>query len=130
MVHKYMLQFERQTMKQGVLHCLYISNDVSYQLVLLMVYHQAVLHMLHDDCGHQGLDCTLTLARERSYWSTMYWDVAKDETNYHRCQVMKSHYMGPHIQQGSLVANNPLDLLCIDFTEINPSEDGKEDVLC
>ena len=30
---------------------------------------------------------------------------------------------------GSHVANNPLDLLCIDFLKIDPSKDGKENVL-
>ena len=31
--------------------------------------------------------------------------------------LQKGHYIGPHTQQGALVANNPLDLLCIDFFE-------------
>ena len=47
---KYLLQFDRLVLKQGVLHCIYISNDVeSHQLVLSLEYHEAVLHMLHDD---------------------------------------------------------------------------------
>ena len=36
---------------------------------------------------------------------------------------------GPHTQQELLVANKPLDLLCIDFLKNNPSKDGKENVL-
>ena len=32
-------------------------------------------------------------------------------------------------QQGSLVANNLLDLLCIDFLKVDPSRDGKENIL-
>ena len=52
---KYLLQFDRLILKQGVLHCIYISNDVeTHQLELPLVYHQTVLHMLHDDYGHQG----------------------------------------------------------------------------
>ena len=40
------------------------------------------------------------------------------------------HYTGPHTQQGLLVvANIPPDLLCIDFLKIDPSKDGKENVL-
>ena len=62
---KYLLQFDRLVLKQGVLHCIYISNDVeSHQLVLPLEYHEAILHMLHDDFGHQGLDWTLALVRE------------------------------------------------------------------
>ena len=56
-VQKYLLQFNQLVMKQGVLHWIYITNDVeSHQLVLPREYHQTMLCMLHDDYGHQGLD--------------------------------------------------------------------------
>ena len=97
---------------------MYISNNVeSHQLVLPLEYHETVLCMLHDDYGHQGLDRTLALVRERFYWSTMNHDATEYVINCHWCHVAKGHYTGPHTQQGSLVANNPLDLLCIDFFE-------------
>ena len=39
-VRKYLLQFERLTLKKGVLHRLYINNDVEYhQMVLPLKYH-------------------------------------------------------------------------------------------
>ena len=41
---KYLLRFDRLVLKQGVLHRIYISNDVeSHQLVLPLEYHRAVL---------------------------------------------------------------------------------------
>ena len=127
---KYLLQFDRLVLKQGVLHCIYISDDVeSHQVVLPLEYHKAVLHMLHDAYGHQGLDQTLALVRERFYWSTMNHDATEYVTNCHWCHVAKGHYTGPHTQHGSLVANNPLDLLCIDFLKVDPSRDGKENIL-
>ena len=92
-------------------------------------YHQAMLCMLHNDYCHQGLDCTLALVRERFYWSAMNQDVTEYVTNCHQCHVTKGHYTGPHIQQGSLVANNPQDLLCINFLKVDPSRDSKENVL-
>ena len=92
-------------------------------------HHQAVFHMLHDDYGFQGLDWTLALVRDRFYWSTMNQGVTKCVTNYHWFHVTKGHYTGPHTQQGSLVANNPLDLLCIDFLKVDPSRDSKENLL-
>ena len=101
----------------------------THQLVLPLKYHEAVLHMLHDDYGHQGLDWTLALVKERFYWSTMNHDVAKYITNCHQCHVAKGHYTGAHTQQGLLVANNPLDLLCIYFLNVDPSRDGKENIL-
>ena len=122
-----MLQLDHLVLKQGVLHQIYVINDVeTHQLMLPLKYHEAVLCMLHDYYGHQGLDQTLALVRERFYWFTMNHDVAKYITNCHWCHVAKGHYKGPHTQQGSLVANNPLDLLCIDFLKVDPSRDGKE----
>ena len=127
---KYLLQFDRLVLKQGVLHQIYISNDVeSHQLVLPLEYHKAVLHVLHDDYGHQGLDWTLALVRERFYWSAMDHDATEYVTNCHWCHVAKGHYTGLHTQQGSLVASNPLDLLCIDFLKVDPSRNGKENIL-
>ena len=83
-VWRYLLQFDWMVMKQGVLHWVYIANDVeSHQFVLPKEYQQAVLHMLHDDYSHQRLDHTLALVRERFYWSMMYQNVIEYVTNYH-----------------------------------------------
>ena len=50
-------------MEHGVLHWIYITNNVeSYQLVLPREYQQVLFQMLHDDYGHQGLDHTLAQA--------------------------------------------------------------------
>ena len=90
---KYLLQFDRLVLKKGVLHQIYISNDVeTHQLVLPLEYHETVLCMLHDDYGHQGLDQTLALVRERFYWSTMNHDATEYVTNCHWCHVAKGHY--------------------------------------
>ena len=34
-----------------------------------------------------------------------------------------------NVKQGSFEASNPLDLLCLDFTAVDPSRDGKENIL-
>ena len=89
-VQKYLLQFDSLIMKQGVLYWIYNTNDVeSHQLVLPKEYWQAVLHMLHDDCGHQELDHTSALVRERFYWSTVYQDVTDYVTHCHQCHVAR-----------------------------------------
>ena len=67
-VRKYLLQFERLTLKKGVLHHLYINNDVEYHQMILHIKYQAqVLKLLHDGQGHQGLEITLALCQERFY---------------------------------------------------------------
>ena len=72
-----MYQFHRLILKDGVLHRLYIHNDVEYhQLVLPQRYHKKMLQSLHNDLGHQGIDRTLDLLRERVYWPTMTQDAS------------------------------------------------------
>ena len=52
-----MYQFHWLILKDGVLHRLYIHNDVEYhQLVLPQRYHKKVLQSLHNDLRHQGID--------------------------------------------------------------------------
>ena len=42
---------------------------------------------------------------------------------------MKGPYSDPEPPQGSIVANNPMDQLLIDFMKLDPSRNGKENVL-
>ena len=52
-VRKYLLQFEWMTLKKGVLHRLYINNNVEYYLLILPIKYQAqVLKLLHNGQGH------------------------------------------------------------------------------
>ena len=59
----------------------------------------------------------------------MYKDIAEYVKDCPCCQVAKGPYVGPKTQPGSIIANRPLDLLCVDFTTMDPSRDGKENVL-
>ena len=59
----------------------------------------------------------------------MNQDITEYVTNCHQCHIAKGHYTGPQTQQGSLVANNPLDLLCINSLKVDPLRDGKENIL-
>ena len=120
-VRKYLLQFQWLTLKKGVLHQFYINNDVEYhQLILPTKYQAQMLKLLHDGQDYQGLERTLALCWERFYWNTMFQDV----TNYVKtcpcCQTAKGDYMDPKTKLGSLIANDPMDLLCIDFTKGRP----------
>ena len=42
---------------------------------------------------------------------------------------MKGDYADPKTKLGTIIANNPMDLLCIDFTKVDPSKSGKENIL-
>ena len=45
------------------------------------------------------------------------------------CQTVKDDCVDPKTKLGSIIAHNPPDLLCIDFTKVDPSKDGKENIL-
>ena len=113
---KLFYQLDRLVLKQGVLHHLYINKDMEYhQLVLPQRLQGRVLRSVHNDMGHQGLEKTLELLRERVYWPTMANDASQWVSHCTHCQQLES--------------NNPLDLLCLDFTKIDPSKTSKENVL-
>ena len=60
----------------------------------------------------------------------MYRDIPQYVNDCPQCQVAKSPYVGPKKKQpGSIIANGLLDLLCVDFTTMDPLRDGKENVL-
>ena len=129
-MRKYLLQFEQLTLKKGVLHHLYINNDVEYhQLILPIKYQAQVLKLLHDGQGHQGLERTLALCCKRFYWNTMFQDVTNYAKNCPHCQTAKGDYTDPKTKLGKIIANNPMDLLCINFTKVDPSKSGKENIL-
>ena len=127
---KLYFQLDRLVLKQGVLHWLYIQEDMEYhQLVLPQRLHNKVLGSVHDNMGHQGVKRTLELLRERVYWPTMAADATKWVSQCTRCQVTQGTYNIPKPKIGHLEAHNPMDLLCLDFTKIDPSRTGKENVL-
>ena len=65
-------------MKKGVLHQLYIHNNVEFhQMVLPLKFQAQVLQLLHDDQGHQGIERTIALCWEQFYWNTMFQDGAQ-----------------------------------------------------
>ena len=78
-MRKYLLQFDRLTLKKGVLHQLYIHNDVEFHQMVLQIKFQAqVLQLLHDGQGHHGgLKELLPYARSNSIGIAMFQDVTK-----------------------------------------------------
>ena len=64
-LQKYLLQFEGLTLKKGVLHQLYIHNDVEFhQMVLPIKYQAQVLRRLHDGQGPQVIERAIALCQE------------------------------------------------------------------
>ena len=93
---KLVLQWDRLIMQKGVLHRLYILNEIEHhQLVLPQRFHRKVLTTLHDHMGHQGIDRMMDLLRERVYWPSMAKDAQNWVSNCHHCQIARGYYTQP-----------------------------------
>ena len=100
------------TLMQGVLHhCTFQGNDEIQQIILPQCFCNQVLKSLHDDHGHQGLQRVMDLLCSRVYWPTMFAHADHWLAQCKRSLVSKGDYNEPKTVQGSLVANQPLELL-------------------
>ena len=69
----------------------------------------------------------MELLRSRVYWPGMYREVKDYIDNCERCTM--GNAMVIHTTSGHLLASCPLKILAIDFTKMETTNDGKEDVL-
>ena len=81
---KLFYQFDRLILKKGVLHRLYIQEDIEYHQLILPQKLQNKVNL-----GYQTVDRTLQLLRERVYWPSMTTDTTHWVTECHRCQVAR-----------------------------------------
>ena len=128
-VRRLLLQYNWLSLIWGVLHRhTFQGNNEIQQIILPQCFHDRVLKSLHDNNGHQGLQCVTDLLCGRVYWPTMFADADHWLAQCKRCLVSKGDYNEPKTVQGSLVANQPLELLCIDFTKADIAKGGKENI--
>ena len=77
--------------------------------------HESVLQSLHDDNGHQGLQCVIDLLHAKVYWPSMFADTDRWLAQCEWCHIAKGDYTEPKTQQGTLTAKQPLELLLYRF---------------
>ncbi|KAI0214933.1 hypothetical protein LSAT2_033045 [Lamellibrachia satsuma] len=99
------------------------------QLLLPSCLQDTTLRGLHDEAGHQGVERTEALVRERCYWVGIREDVKRWVERCERCAVSKMPHVKTRTPLGRLSATRPLEVLAIDFTVLEPSSDGRENVL-
>ena len=59
----------------------------------------------------------------------MHADVKQWISKCERCVVAKGPYLTAKTPMGSIIAAKPLEVLAIDFTQLEPASDGRENVL-
>ena len=104
---------------QGTLYLCSMPNGKNEDLLLFMVpkaHQTATLNGCHQDAGHQGHDCTLSLLQEHFWWQGM----AKQMRQVIRACKHCLQYEGgtPKAPLCPIVVTGPLDLLHVDFTSI------------
>lgn len=99
------------------------------QLLLPAVLQGQVLKLLHDDMGHQGVERTLKLIRTRAYWPGMTRDIENYLKRCERCVTSKAPQPKIRPPMHSLIATKPLEVLAIDFTVLERSSNGLENIL-
>ena len=99
------------------------------QLVIPDVMKERVLKGVHDQLGHQGQERTLLMLRKRCYWPGMYKDTETYVKQCERCSLAKMPTPRVRPATTSFHASRPLEVVAIDFTLLEKSTDGKENVL-
>lgn len=91
------------------------------QLVLSAALKQETLHLRHEEHGHSGVDRTTELIWQRCYWPGLGVDVKN--------WVQQGELLVPHSYMGHLLTSQPNEILALDFTLLEPSLNGFDNVL-
>lgn len=125
-------QWDRLMERDGVLYRQAFRSDgreAVSQLILPASLKEEVLTKVHQDHGHQGVERTLELLRQRCYWPGMSSAVAQWCRACERCQVAKDTQPAVRSFMGHLLASRPNEIIAMDFTVLEPTSTGLENVL-
>lgn len=125
-------QWDRFVEKEGVLYRRVHRPDGGeeiLQLFLPSVLKQDILTQLHQEHGHQGVERTTELVRQRCFWPGMTADIKQWIQRCERCQVAKDARPVSGSFMGHLLASRPNEIVAMDFTLLEPSRNGLENVL-
>lgn len=121
-------QWDLLVEKDGVLYRRVYRSDgeENLQLVLPAALKHDTLTQLHQEHGHQGVECTTELVRQRCYRPGMTSDIKLWVQRCERCQVAKDTKLPSGSFMGHLFASQPNEIVAIDFTLLEPSQSGFE----
>ncbi|XP_051938977.1 uncharacterized protein K02A2.6-like [Hippocampus zosterae] len=124
-------QWPRLRERDGLLYR--VINDVHlgecYQLLLPACLKDKVLRSVHDQMGHQGIERTLGLLRQRCFWGGMHEEVEQWIKKCQRCVLTKMPQPKIRAPQTQFLATRPLEVVPVDFTTLERATDGRESLL-
>ena len=120
---------ETDVSHQGLGALLLQEHDKVTQLLLPSTMKDEVLQELHERMGHQGIDRVDKLVRSRFYWPNIRSDIQYWSSMCERCNLAKMSHLNVRTHIHSIVAREPLEVIAIDFTILEPANNGIENVL-
>ena len=100
-----------------------------HQVVLPVEKRLQAMELARDKLGHQGPERTTETLCKRCYWVGMTRDVLEYCVSCQRCQFAKAPAVKVHQPLQHLRARFPLEILAMDFTQLERAADGREHVL-
>jgi transposase InsO family protein len=128
-VRKTLKHWDQLFMKDNILfRRMKLNHEEVEQLLLPRKIISEVLRLTHDMAGHQGRERTTALVAARCFWANMLKDISSYCEKCERCWIAK---MGPRVvpRMCHLIAVRPLHMLAVDFTLLEKSSSGLENVL-
>uniref|UniRef100_A0AAQ4S8F2 Gypsy retrotransposon integrase-like protein 1 n=1 Tax=Gasterosteus aculeatus aculeatus TaxID=481459 RepID=A0AAQ4S8F2_GASAC len=125
-------QWDRLVERSGVWYRQMFRPDGAEAVLQVLVpasLREEVLTKVHQEHGHQGVERTLELLRQRCYWPGMSSDVSQWCQTCERCQVAKDSRPIRSSFMGHLLASRPNEIVAIDYTVLEPTSSGLENVL-
>jgi len=104
------------------------NGECIKQVLLPESLKEKVLQSIHDDHGHQCFERTYSLLHSRCIWPYMAKDVKAYCDKCSRCMLGK-HGASVRPTIGSIIAKKPLEILAIDFTQLEQGTNKFENVL-
>ncbi|XDV15563.1 hypothetical protein PO909_015619 [Leuciscus waleckii] len=131
-VMKMLRHWAKLSIKNGMLYKVKKDRQMNmaiHQFVVPDSLKGQVLSGLHDSAGHQGQARTLSLARQRFFWTGMEHDIINHVRNCFRCVVGKTPEPNDRAPLESICTSEPMELVCIDFWTAEQSDKKCVDVL-
>ena len=103
------------------------TKKTLWQLVVPKHFRERALFGCHDDVGHQGIQRTLSLLRERFYWPGMQEEATQYVMNCSRCMRRKTPPQVAPLQP--ILVTQPLELVHMDYLSLESFKGNIENVL-